>query len=160
LGGCANGFQVKGENMKIQKAIEIKAPPEKIWRFFVEPEKVLQWCITFKKFEYTGDQRGGKGTPLYIEEEAGGRLSKMQFEVTEWKENENLAIRMVSGGNFKSYEQRFSVEPTPSGSKVSFMEEIILPFGILGKLIGVIAQGMSNANVDKMFAKLKVLAEA
>jgi len=84
----------------------------------------------------------------------------MQFEVTEWKENEKLAIRMISGGSYKSYEQHFAVEPAPSGSRVSFMEEIILPFGVLGKLIGVIAQGMSNASVDKMFAKLKVLAEA
>lgn len=83
----------------------------------------------------------------------------MQFEVTEWKENEILAIKMVSGGNYKSYEQRFSVEPTPSGSRVSFMEEIILPFGVIGKLIGAIAQGMSNATVDKIFAKLKVLTE-
>ena len=150
----------KGDKMKVQKSIEIAASPNKIWAFFVEPEKVLQWCITFKKFEYTGDQRSGKGTPLYIEEEAGGRLSKMQFEVTEWKENEKLAIRMISGGSYKSYEQHFAVEPAPSGSRVSFMEEIILPFGVLGKLIGVIAQGMSNASVDKMFAKLKVLAEA
>ena len=78
LGGCANGFQVKGKNMKIQRAIEINAPPEKIWPFFVEPEKVLQWCITFKKFEYANDQQSGKGTSLYIEEEAGGRLSKMR----------------------------------------------------------------------------------
>ncbi len=145
--------------MKIQKAIEINAPPEKIWPFFVEPEKVLQWCITFKKFEYSGSQQSGKGTPLYIEEEAGGRLSKMRFEVIEWKENEKLAIRMVSGGTYKSYDQCFSVEPTPSGCKVSFMEEIVLPYGVIGKLIGAIAQGMSNANVDKMFAKLKVLAE-
>ena len=145
--------------MKIQKAIEINAPPEKIWQFFVEPEKVLQWCITFKKFEYSGSQRSGKGTPLYIEEEAGGRLSKMRFDVIEWKENEKFAIRIVSGGTYKSYDQCFSVEPTPSGCKVSFMEEIVLPYGVIGKLIGAIAQGMSNANVDKMFAKLKVLAE-
>lgn len=146
--------------MKVQKSIDIAAPPNRVWAFFIEPEKVLQWCITFKKFEYTGNQRSGKGTPLYIEEEAGGRLSKMQFEVTEWKENEKLALRMVSGGNYKSYEQCFSAEATPSGSKVSFMEEIILPYGVIGKLIGAIAQGVSNATVDKMFAKLKVLAEA
>jgi len=146
--------------MKVQKSIEVAATPNNVWKFFVEPEKVLQWCITFKKFEYTGNQRSGKGTPLYIEEEAGGRLSKMQFEVTEWKENEKLTIRMVSGGSYTSYEQRFSVEPAPSGSKVTFMEEIILPYGVIGKLIGAIAQGMSNATVDKMLAKLKVLAEA
>lgn len=146
--------------MKVQKSIETAATPNKVWAFFVEPEKVLQWCITFKKFEYTGNQRSGVGAPLYIEEEAGGRLSKMQFEVTEWKGNEKLAIRMVSGGSYASYEQRFSIEPSPSGSKVTFMEEIILPYGVIGKLIGILAERMSAATVDKMLAKLKVLAEA
>jgi hypothetical protein len=40
------------------------------------------------------------------------------------------------------------------------MEEIILPFGIIGKLIGLIAQRMSAATVDKMLTKLKAMAEA
>lgn len=146
--------------MKVQKSIGVAATPNKVWAFFVEPEKVLQWCITFKKFEYTGNQRSGKGTPLYIEEEVGGMLSKMQFEVIEWKENQELVIRMASGGNYKSYEQRFLVEPTPLGSKVTFMEEIILPYGVIGKLIGILAERMSAATVDKMLAKLKALAEA
>lgn len=146
--------------MKVQKSIQVAMPPSKVWPFFIEPEKVLQWCITFKKFEYISFQRSGKGTPLYIEEEAGGKLSKMRFEVIEWKENEKLTLRMVSGGNYKAYEQCFSVEPVPSGSKVFFMEEIILPYGVMGKLIGAIAQGISNATVDKMFAKLKLLVEA
>jgi|WetSurSiteA1Bulk_404760.scaffolds.fasta_scaffold01263_9 hypothetical protein len=34
------------------------------------------------KFEYTSNQRGGKGTAIYIVEEAEGRLSKMHLEVT------------------------------------------------------------------------------
>ena len=54
----------KGDKMKVKKAIEVNAPPEKIWPFFVEPAKVLQWCVTFKRFEYTTDQRSGVGAPL------------------------------------------------------------------------------------------------
>lgn len=146
--------------MRVQKSIEIPAHPKTIWPFFVEPEKVLQWCITFKRFEYTGDQRSGVGSPVYIEEQAGGGLTKMQFEVTEWKENEKLALRMVSGASYKSYEQQWSLEPIPSGSRVTFMEEIILPGGVIGKLIGLIAERMSAATVDKMLTKLKALAEA
>ncbi len=30
--------------MKVQRSIEIAAPPEKIWPFLVEPEKILKWC--------------------------------------------------------------------------------------------------------------------
>ena len=146
--------------MRVQKSIEIVAPPEKVWPFLVEPEKVLQWCITFKRFEYTGNQRGGIGTPLYIEEQAGGGLTKMQFEVTEWKENERLALRMVSGANYGTYHQQWSLERSPSGSRFTFMEEIELPFGVIGKLLGLVAQRTSLATVGKMEAKLKALAEA
>jgi uncharacterized protein YndB with AHSA1/START domain len=146
--------------MRVQKSIEISAPPERVWSFFVEPEKVLQWYSTLKRFEYTGDQRSGVGTPLYIEEQAGGPLMKILFEATEWKENEKLALRMVSGSGVKSYKQVWLLETTPAGSRFTFIEEVKLPFGIIGKLIGLIAQRMSEATVDKMQLKLKALAEA
>jgi uncharacterized protein YndB with AHSA1/START domain len=146
--------------MRVQKSVEIAAPPEKVWPFFVEPEKVLQWCTTFRKFEYSGAQHSGVGTPLYIEEQAGGRLSKMQFEATEWRENEKLAWRMVSGGNYRRYTQEYSLESWPTGSRCTFSEEIELPYGVFGKLIGFMGERMSAATVVKMQAKLKTLAEA
>ncbi len=43
--------------MRVQKSIEANVPANKVWPFFVEPEKIMQWCITFKKFEYTSDQQ-------------------------------------------------------------------------------------------------------
>lgn len=145
--------------MKVQRTIEIAAPPEKVWPYFVEPEKILQWCSTFRKFEYTGSQRSGVGTPFYIEEQAGGRLSKMEFEATEWKENEKIALRMVSGANYTSYVQEWLIEPVPLGSRVTFKEEIGLPYGVLGKLIGLADAKMSETTVVKMEAKLKELVE-
>ena len=146
--------------MRVQKAIEVTVPANRVWPYFVEPEMVLQWCITFKKFEYTSNQRSGVGTPIYIEEQASGQLMKMNFEVTEWKENEKVALRMISGGSLKSYEQSWSLEPTTLGSKVTFMEDIELPYGVIGKLLSLILEGMSNSTADKMLAKLKSLVEA
>ena len=147
--------------MRVQKSIEIAAPPEKIWPFLVEPEKILKWCITFKKFEHTSEQRSGTDTTLYIEEKAGPMpLMKLNFSVTEWLENERLAFRMTSGTGVKGYEQSWTVEATPSGSRFTFMEEVELPFGIIGKLIGLVGQNMSKATVGKMLVILKSLAEA
>jgi len=146
--------------MRIQKAIEISAPPERIWPFFVEPERVLKWYSTLRKFEYSGDLRSGVGTPLYIEEQAVGPVMKLHFEVTQWEENEKLALRLVSGSGVKAYEQQWSLEPTASGSRFTFMEEIELPYGVLGKLLGLVGQRMSAATVDKMLATLKALVEA
>ena len=72
--------------MRVQRSIEIAAPPAKIWPFLVEPEKVLKWCITLEKFE--------------------------------------------------------------------------LPYGFIGKILGLFARRRSEAIVGEMLAKLKSLAEA
>ena len=145
--------------MKVQKSIEISAPPNKIWPFLIEPEKILKWCITFKKFEYTSDQRGGVGTPLYIEEKAGGPLMKLNFVVTEWVENKRFAFKLTSGNMTRKYEQSWSIESIPSGSRFTFVEDFELPYGIFGKLFGPLAQRSSGATVKKMLAILKELVE-
>lgn len=146
--------------MKVQKSIEIAAPPDKIWPFLIEPEKILKWCITFLKFEYTGEQRSGVGTTFYLEEKAGGPLMKLNFRITEWVENERVAFSMISGTFVKGYEQSWTVEATPSGSRFTFMEEVKLPYGIIGKIMGLFGQRGSEATVGKMLPKLKSLAEA
>jgi uncharacterized protein YndB with AHSA1/START domain len=146
--------------MRVQKSIEANAPTNKVWPFFVEPEKIMQWCITFKKFEYTSDQHSGVGTPLYIEEQAGGPLMKMRFEITEWKENEMVTLRMVSGPMMKSYEQFWKLETTPSGSRINFREDIEFSLGVIGKLLDSIEARASVGTIDKMLVKLKSLVEA
>ncbi len=146
--------------MMIQGSIEIAAPPEKIWPFLVEPDKILQWIITFKTREYTSAQRSGIGMPFYVEEKAGPMpLMKLNFVVTEWVENERFAFHMTSGTGVKGYEQKWTVEATPSGSRLTFTEDVKLPFGIIGKLIGLVLQP-SEAHVKETLTKLKSLVEA
>ena len=146
--------------MRIEKSIEIAAPPERIWPFLIDPEKVLQWSITFRTFQYIGEQRRGVGTPLYIEEKATGPLMKMNFEVTEWVENERIRLKMISGAPLKSYEQLWTLSATTSGSEFTFLEEIVFPLGIIGKLIGLVGQASSEKFVTEIQSKLKSLAEA
>ncbi len=146
--------------MIVQKSIEIASPPDKIWSFLIEPEKILKWCITLQNFKYTGEQRSGVGTPIYTEEKASGQLMKLNFTMTEWVEKQKLAFKMTSGNLVRGYEQRWTVEAIPSGSKFTFWEEVTLPFGILGKFIELFGRGESQATVDKMLTRLKLLAEA
>ena len=146
--------------MKVQRSMEIAAPPNKIWPFLVEPDKVLKWCTTLLKFEYTGEQRSGVGTPFYLEEKAGGPLMKINFVFTEWVGNERLAFKMTSGNFLKGYEQRWTVEAIPSGSRFTYMEDIKFPYGVIGKILGLFARFSSQAHLKEMLGKLKNLAEA
>jgi uncharacterized protein YndB with AHSA1/START domain len=83
--------------MKVQRSIEIAAPPEKVWPLLVEPEKIMGWFNLLQKFEYTGDKRDGTGTTFYYEEKSSGQLLKLNYVVTEWVENEKLAFSVTSG---------------------------------------------------------------
>lgn len=146
--------------MEVQKSILITASPEAVWPFMVQPDKVLQWYLTFQKFEYTSKPWSGAGTTMYIEEKAAGPLMKMNFIVTEWVANQLLAFRMEPGAGPKSYEQRWSIEPSPSGCIVTLWEEVQLPYGVIGKWVERIAQPKSEATVEKILVKLKTLVEA
>ena len=146
--------------MNVQGSIDIAAPPNKIWPFLVEPEKIMRWCITYRKFEYTGDKRSGVGSTFYVEEKAGGPLMKLDFTVTEWVVNERLAFKMTSGNFVKGYEQRLIIEAIKSGSRLTFAEDVKLPYGVIGKIMGFFAKSSSQAHVKEMLNKLKNLAEA
>ena len=146
--------------MKVQKSIEIAAPPEKIWPFLVDPDKILMWCITFKKFEYTSESHSGVGTTFYLEEKAGGPYMKLNFQITEWVKNMKVSFIMTSGNFVKGYNQSWTVETTPAGSRFTFMEEVRLPYGIIGKIMEFFGQSGSEATVGKMLPRLKSLAEA
>ncbi len=146
--------------MKIQRSIDIKAPPEKIWPFLSEPEKILKWFNLLQKFEYTGDKRSGAGTTFYYEEKSSGQLMKMNYVVTEWIENKKLAFKVTSG-SLKKDDQVWSIEAMPSGSRFTVFEDLEMPMGIIGKIIGVLFGGMMiGGNIKKILANLKSLAEA
>jgi len=141
-------------------SIEIASPPEKIWPFLVQPEKILKWCIFLQKFEYSGEQHSGVGTPFYSEEKVGGQLVQLNFVVTEWVENKSVVCRMTSGNFLKGYEQRSTIEIAPSGSRFTYIEESQLPYGAIGKILGLFARSGAEAHVKEMLARLKSLAEA
>ena len=115
--------------------------------------------MTFKKFEYSSDKNSGTGITFYVEEKASGPLMKLNFIVTEWIVNEKLAFKMTSGTGVKEYRQVWSLKTTSIGSTFTFFEEVVLPLGFIGKLIGTFLKKSSEAHVDKMLTELKNLSE-
>jgi len=145
--------------MKVEKSIEISAAPEIIWPFLVEPTKIVMWFDSFKKCEYANEKQVGVGTAYYVEEKVPGPLRKINFEAVVWDENERLTLKMSSGKNVNGYEIRFNLKVTQSGTAFHFVEEVGMPFGIIGKILGVLGQRTADKMVEGMQLKLKKLAE-
>jgi hypothetical protein len=145
--------------VKLCRSIVIKATGEEIWPFLVEPERIAKWCTPIDVIRYTSQQHSGLGTTFYFEERAIGRVMKLHFVVTEWVLNRSVAFSMTSGNVVKSYEQRYTIEAIPSGSRCTCSEEVTLPYGILGKFVGIFRNFTYNNLLDRMLLNLKYAVE-
>mgnify|MGYP001585496064 CR=1 FL=1 len=146
--------------MQVRRSVEIAAPPERLWPLLVEPENVRKWYPTLRRFEYEDAGQRGPGARVYAEEKASGMLMKLHFVITDWVENRTISLHMVAGTGVKGYDQTWSLDRLPAGSRFTFEEHVELPYGVLGSLLGRVGQRSSEGHVREMLAKLKVLAEA
>jgi len=103
--------------------------------------------------------RFGIGTAYYVEEKVPGPLRKITFEATTWDENERLTLKMAFGQNVSSYEIRWKLTEVPSGATFHFVEDVGMPFGIIGKVLGKLGQKTADKMVEGMLGKLKNLSE-
>jgi hypothetical protein len=146
--------------MKIFTSIDIATPKKHIWPFLVEPEKIMKWCAPAKMFDQTGDLNSGVGATFYFEERAIGRVMRLHFVVTEWVVNEKMAFKLTKGNLVKSYEQRYTLETIPTGSRCNCFEDVTLPYGVLGQFALLFRRRYSRGLLDGMLGRLKRLAEA
>ena len=145
--------------MKMHSSIEIAAAAEKIWPFLVEPKKILKWATTLKKIYFTSEQCSGLNATFYFEERAASPLVKLNLVITEWVVNEKVSFKMTSSNLVKDYEQKYMIEAIPSGSRFTCYEYAKLPYGIIGKVIGLFRLPISEMYLKRILIKLKSLVE-
>ena len=138
--------------------VDIEAPPEKVWPFLVEPEKTMAWYTMLEKFDYTSEETGPDST-FYWEEDVRGKIYWNHFRTTEWVENRVFAYEMTSSSFFKAYTERWTVEPTPNGSRFSFDDNLVFPYGPWGKVMGFFGERMAKKSSQQILQNLKRLAE-
>jgi len=146
--------------MKVSDSIEIRAPPEEIWPYLTEPDKTKEWFTPLKEFDYIDKNPEGVGSTFHWKERSGKREFDLYFRTTEWVPNRAFGFRMTHGDFMKSYEERWTIEPRNGGSVFSFNDQIELPYGPIGKMIGYFAKKQSQADGKMVMANLKRIVEA
>ena len=77
-----------------------------------------------------------------------------------WEPSHVFGFTMVSGDFFKSYDERWEIEATATGSRFTFNDRIEFPYGPLGSVMGWFAARQAQATGEQALAELKRLAEA
>lgn len=119
---------------RLERSIEIKAPPEKVWELLAW-DRLPEWYPSIKTAEYTSEKREGVGATAHVTGEDEEMKQKFEYdiEVTECVENERATWRTTSG-DFTAFGST-TLKPTEAGTELTMMIDYHLPYSILGKII-------------------------
>ena len=145
---------------RIEKSIEIRAPPEKVWEMLAL-DRLPEWTEGLQKsVEYISEvripedkYRVGASTRTNIK---GAGI--IDFEITECLENEKIRYRML-GKRANNTIVTYVLEPFEERTKFGYVMTYELPWGILGKFLGRLGNGMLEKEAEKSLEDLKSVLE-
>ena len=146
--------------MRVERDITIKAPPEKVWKVLMDPQKLADWVSIHQKLKRAPSgqlERGDELTQCL-------RLMHTNFDVKWRVKQANEPHRAVweGRGPVRSkaevvYELRSDGD---GGTRFHYENEFKSPGGLFGGFIADRAfQGTSEREADKTLDNLKALLE-
>lgn len=115
----------------IDQRILIDAPPQLIWEYLADPEKLVEWHAGYTSVSVLTTQQTGVGVRRRCAVTGGGK--DVIEQITAWVDGLGYEYRLVDGGPYRSFRGRFRLQPGPDGTSVQWTVEYT-PRGLLGKL--------------------------
>jgi carbon monoxide dehydrogenase subunit G len=122
---------------RIEKSIEIKASPEKVWEMLAL-DRLLEWVPGYERdlnsVEYTSEVHTIEDK-LRVGATAHGipkKKGEYNFEIMESLKNQRMAYRLSGSLNVLVTS---ILEPVQQGTKFTYVYDYQMPWGILGKVV-------------------------
>jgi len=144
---------------RIEKSIEIRAPPEKVWEMLAL-DRQAEWKVEWKSAEWTSEVRTPEdkykvGASAHITEKHG----EFDLEITESLESEKITA--LSKGKYKypwmggqrvTMTATYNLKPVEEGTKLTYAMGYEMSLERFGK-------GYLEKNIEKSLEKLKSILE-
>jgi uncharacterized membrane protein len=146
---------------RVEKSIEIKAPPEKVWEMFAA-DRWEEWDVGTQKHvksvEYVSDVKTSEDKfsvgASFVTTDNGGK--QVFVEITNSIENERIVYHSESYNALITY----SLKPLEKGTEYTYLIDYEMPYGILGKFIDkLFGQRMIEKEVEGSLKQLKNILE-
>ena len=149
---------------RVEKSIEIKAPPEKVWEMLAF-DSFPEWMDMMESVEYNSEVHTPKekyrvgetalGTPK------GGPPDNCHFEIIESLEHEKFIHPMWEKwlGATLGGPVTYTLESVNGGTKLTMVGELEMPWGILLKIVEPLILKMSRKEFEKSLENSKNLLE-
>ena len=145
--------------MKVERSIEIAAPPERIYAVIMDPTCLERWVTIHAALEQAPAGQLERGSELTQRLQLAGR----GFTV-HWKVIENRPARKVVWEGRGPMRSRAGVtyELAPDGdggTRFTYTNEFALPGGPLGRAAGPVVRRVTAGELDQSLDRLKLLVE-
>ena len=110
--------------------------PEVVWDELRVIERHVAWMADARSLEFDGDQREGVGTAFVVRTAVGPFRTRDLMTITRWNPPRSMGVEhrgLVTGAG------RFSLEPDPAGTTVTWEETLHFPWWLAGPLGAALA---------------------
>ena len=145
--------------MKITYAMDIKTTPEKVWYWLGTPERAMVWQTNVSKTEILQGTPNWIGTTFRETIEENGSGTEMEGVVTDYRENQALAIHL--SGKYNVVDVEWRIEERGEYTRLTVYSNIRFKsfIKILSILIRPVFKKKIIEQLQVEFVKLKELCE-
>jgi uncharacterized protein YndB with AHSA1/START domain len=134
----------------------IARPPEAVWPYLVDWERLGRWMREARDFRVLSPHREGVGVEAEATVRIAGISTRDRIRVTRWEPPSVLEMAhqgWVKGTGF------MEVSPTASGAHVFWREALVPPWGPLGRLGMTLLRPLMRLIFRRDLARLTELVE-
>jgi uncharacterized protein YndB with AHSA1/START domain len=116
-------------HVTLTTSIRIGRPPEVVWPYLVDWERLNRWMLEARDFRLTGTQREGVGVEAEATVRIAGITTHDPIRVTRWEPPSILEMDHLGWVKGTGY---MELTPEDRGSKLFWREDLVPPWGWLG----------------------------
>jgi uncharacterized membrane protein len=144
---------------RVEKSIEIKAPPEKVWEMLAF-DRLPEWMDSIKSVAYTSEVRTSEDKYRVCASAHVIAEEEFDLEIMENIENEKISSRWRGTGRVRNTIVTYTLKHTEAGTEMTYAVYFEMPWGVLGMFLDkLFAQRMAEKTIEKESKKLKSILE-
>ncbi len=144
---------------RIEASTHIAAPTSRVWDRLTDWEAQAEWMTDVRSLEVRSAHRQGIGVTVRLRTDiALGVVVTDELTTTEWRVGERLGVR--HSGPLYSAVGAFELEATPTGTLITWWDELRVPLGTLGDAaVGLLVVPFARRVFRHSLANFKALCE-
>jgi acetyl-CoA C-acetyltransferase len=144
--------------MKVERTIEIEAPPERVYETVTDPDRLGDWVTIHVGLKSASDGELREGSEMVQCLKMAGRRFDVEWKVADL-DRPRLVVWEGHGPARSQAKVMYEIEGDDGATRFHYLNEYKLPGGPLGAAVGRAMKRASSREAERSLERLKALVE-